>query len=82
MLKVHPIPAFMKTYTNLKNIFLVKVFWLKYNIRIIFKIPILDLMLSGYCQKTVFRLKGYTPVICVLYIIHLLTYVEVDLEAY
>ena len=39
MLKFHPIPAFMKTYTNFR------VFWLKYTFRIKFKIPILDLML-------------------------------------
>ena len=48
MLKFHPIPAFMKTYTNFKKIFLqilVRVFWLKYIIRIKFKIIILDLML-------------------------------------
>ena len=45
MLKFHPIPAFMKTYTNLKKKILVRVFWLKYIFRIKFKIPILDLML-------------------------------------
>ena len=45
MLKFHSIPAFMKTYTNFKKIFLVRVFWLKYIFRIKFKIPILDLML-------------------------------------
>ena len=45
MLKFHPIPAFMKTYTNFKKIFLVRVFWLKYIFPIKFKIPILDLML-------------------------------------
>ena len=45
MLKFHPIPAFMKKYTNFKKIFLVRVFWLKYIFRIKFKIPILDLML-------------------------------------
>ena len=45
MLKFHPIPAFMKTYTNFKKIFLVRVFWLKYIFLIKFKIPILDLML-------------------------------------
>ena len=50
----------MKTYTNLKKIFLVRVFfWLKYIFRINFKIPILDLMLL---PKTVFHLKGYTAV--------------------
>ena len=59
MLKFHPIPAFMKAYTNFKNIFLVRVFWLKYIFRIKLKIPILDLMLL---PKTVFHLKGYTPV--------------------
>ena len=45
MLKFHPIPAFMKRYTNFKNIFLVRGFGLKYIFRIKFKIPILDLML-------------------------------------
>ena len=45
MLKSHPIPAFMKTYTNFKKIFLVRVFCLKYIFRIEFEIPILDLML-------------------------------------
>ena len=35
----------MKTYTNFKKIFLVRVFWLKYIFQIKFKIPILDLML-------------------------------------
>ena len=35
----------MKTYTNFKEIFLVRVFWLKFIFRITFKIPILDLML-------------------------------------
>ena len=35
----------MKTYTNFKKIFLVRVFWLTYIFRIKFKIPILDLML-------------------------------------
>ena len=35
----------MKTYTNFKKIFLVRVFWSKYIFRIKFKIPILDLML-------------------------------------
>ena len=45
MLKFHPIPAFMKKYTNFKKIFLVRVFRLKYIFRIKFKIPILDLML-------------------------------------
>ena len=59
MLKFHPIPAFMKTYTNFKKIFLVRVFWLKYIFRIKFKILILDLMLL---PKTVFHLKGYTPI--------------------
>ena len=49
----------MKTYTNFKKIFLVRVFWLEYIFRIKLKIHILDLML---CQKTVFHLKGYTPV--------------------
>ena len=52
MLKFHPITAFMKTYTNFKQLFLVRVFWLKYMFQIQFKIPILD-------QK-VFHLKGYT----------------------
>ena len=61
MLKFHPIPAFMKTYTNFKKIFLVRVYWLKYIIRIKFKIPILDLM---SLPKTVFHLKGYTLVVC------------------
>ena len=41
----HPITAFMKTYTNFKKIILVRVFWLKYIFRILYKIPILDLML-------------------------------------
>ena len=45
MLKFHPIPAFMKTYTNFKKIILVRVFWLKYIFRIKFKILILDLIL-------------------------------------
>ena len=45
MLKFHPIPAFMKTYTNFKKIFLIRVFWLKYIFRIKFKIRILDLIL-------------------------------------
>ena len=45
MLKFHLNPAFMKTYTNFKKIFLIRVFWLKYIFRIEFKIPILDLML-------------------------------------
>ena len=49
----------MKTYTNFKKIFLVMVFWLNYIFRIKFKIPIFDLMLL---PKTVFHLKGYTPV--------------------
>ena len=44
-LKFHPIPAFMKTYTNFKKIFLVRVFLLEDIFRIEFKIPILDLML-------------------------------------
>ena len=35
----------MKTYTNFKKIFLVRVFWLKYIFQIKFKSPILDLML-------------------------------------
>ena len=44
--KIHPIPAFMKTYLNFKKIFLVGCFFsLKYISRIKFKIPILDLML-------------------------------------
>ena len=50
----------MKTYTNFKKIFLVRVFWLKYIFRIKLKIPILDLMLLS---KAVFHLKGYTPVV-------------------
>ena len=45
MLKFHPITAFMKTYTNFKNIFLVWAFWFKYIFQIKFKITILDLML-------------------------------------
>ena len=45
MLKFHPITAFMKTYTNFKQLFLVGVFWFKYMDPIKFKIPILDLML-------------------------------------
>ena len=50
----------MKTYTNFKKIFLVRVFfWLKNTFRIKFNIPILDLMLLS---KLVFHLKGYTPV--------------------
>ena len=49
----------MKTYTNFKKIFLVSVFPLKYIFLIKFKTPILDLMLL---PKTVFHLKGYTPV--------------------
>ena len=48
----------MKTYTNFKKIFWVRVFCLKYIFRIKFKILILDLMLL---PKTVFNLKGYTP---------------------
>ena len=51
----------MKAYTNFKKIFLVRIFWLKYIFRIEFKIPILDLMLLP--KKTVFHLKGYTPVV-------------------
>ena len=34
----------MKSYTNFKKIFLVRVFWLKYIFRIKFKIPILMLL--------------------------------------
>ena len=60
MLKFHPITAFIKTYTNIKKIFLARVSWLKYIFRIKFKIPILDLMLL---PKTVFHLKGYTTVV-------------------
>ena len=45
MLKFHSIPAFMKTYTNFKKIFLVRVFWLNIFFEFKFKIPILDLML-------------------------------------
>ena len=60
MLKSHPIPAFMQTYTNFKKIFLVRVFWLKYIFRIKFKIPTLDLMLL---PKTVLHFKGYTQVL-------------------
>ena len=60
MLKFHPIPEFMKTYTNFKKNLWLTVFWLKYNFRIKFKIPILDLMLL---PKTVFHLKGSTPVV-------------------
>ena len=59
MLKFHPITAFMKTYTNFKTKFLIRVFWLKYIFRIKFKISILDFMLL---PKTVFHLKGYRPV--------------------
>ena len=44
MLKLHHIPAFMKTYTNFQKK-LVRVFWLKYIFRIKLKIPILDLMI-------------------------------------
>ena len=50
----------MKMYTNFKKIFLVRVFWLKHIFRIKFKIAILDLMLL---PKTVFHLKGYTPIV-------------------
>ena len=66
MLKFHPITAFMKTFTNFKKLFLVRVFWLKYIFQIKFKIPILDLMLL---PKTVFHLKGYTTV---MYAVHLI----------
>ena len=46
MLKFHPIPAFMKTYTNFKKYFWLGFFFLlKYIFRTKFKIPILDLML-------------------------------------
>ena len=45
MLKFHPIPAFMKTFTNFKKYFWLGYFWLKYIFRIKFKFPILDLML-------------------------------------
>ena len=45
MSKLNPIPAFMKTYTNFKKIFLVRVFWLNNIFRVKFKILILDLML-------------------------------------
>ena len=45
MLKVHPKPAFMKTYTNFKKMFLVRDFWLKYIFRNKVKIPIIYLML-------------------------------------
>ena len=37
MLKFHPIPAFMKTYTNFKKYFWLGFFWLKYIFRIEFK---------------------------------------------
>ena len=60
MLKFHPIPEFMKTYTNFKKKILVRVFWLKYIFRNKLKILILDLMLL---PKTEFHLKGYTPVV-------------------
>ena len=45
MLKCHPITAFMKTYANFKQIFLITFFWFKYIFTIKFKIRILDLML-------------------------------------
>ena len=45
MLKFHPIPASMKTYTDFKKIFLVRIFLIKIYFRIKFKILILDLML-------------------------------------
>ena len=60
MLKLHPIPAFMKTYTNFKKIFLVRVFWLKYIFRMKFKIPVLDLMLLP--KKSV-PFEGYNQVV-------------------
>ena len=44
MLKFHPIPAFMKTYTNFKKYFWLGFFGKNYIFRIKFKIPILDLM--------------------------------------
>ena len=53
------IPSYPSIYENvykLQKIFLVRVFWLKYIFRIKFKIP----------QKTVFHLKGYTPVVKIL----------------
>ena len=59
MLKLHPIPAFMKTYTNFKKYFWLGLFWLKYIFRIKFKIPILDLMIL---QKNSVPFEGYTPV--------------------
>ena len=49
----------MKTYTNFKKIFLVRVFSFKYIFRIEFKFPILDLKLL---PKTVFHLTGYATV--------------------
>ena len=63
MLKLHPITAFMKTYTNFKKIFLVRVFCLKYIFQIKFEIPILDLMLlpknsvpfKGLCYSSTFH---------------------------
>ena len=55
MSKFNPIPAFMKTYTNFKKIFLVSVFWLKYIFQIKFKIPILDLMLLQKKQCSIWR---------------------------
>ena len=45
MLKFHPIPALMKTYSNFKKLFLVRFFWIKYIFRIKYRIPILDLVL-------------------------------------
>ena len=48
----------MKTYTNFKNNFLMRVFGFKFIFLITFIVPILDLM-------TVFHLKGYTTVVVV-----------------
>ena len=67
MLKFHPIPAFMKTHTNFKKQFLVRVFLLKFIFRIKFKIPISDLMLlpensvpfEGYTQVVLMSNKNY-----------------------
>ena len=72
MLKFHPIPAFMKTYTIFKKIFLARVFCLKFIFRIKFKIPILDLMLL---QKKLFHLKGYTPVIVNVFLLFFNLYI-------
>ena len=77
MLKFHPIPAFMKTYTNFKKIFLVSVFWLKYIFLIKFKIPILDLMLLPKNSVPFEGLYSFT-VICNTFDLH---YATIEYEA-